>query len=312
MKPTTNITATAQTSLPAINPDTAPSFDIDINDFLNPEDNVIRERNYPTSTIINRLSECPAGVGIFISEKNLISAGWKDIDKNKFVEAEWGKKKESGYILTEVSMAIIKTAPVYLRFKTDPKKAGDMAGQKIGLLEDYQDLYQDNKDKIDVCCERLIMFFGSDNQPLHEVPIKVRFRNVAHWATADVFGKFYAKAESAFAAYASKQAKQKIPNSAKSDRWRSCCIIHCTFFPEMTGIDSNRSQCCKIKDDWLQPTETNIADWLIKDPETKALVWEQYDLGAEGFLASVEKSLPPAPEALALPAGELRSAAVDF
>ena len=310
MKPTTT---TINTSLPAINPNTAPSFDIDISDFLNPEDNVVRERNYPASTVINRLSECPAGVGIFISERNLISAGWKIIDKSKFVEAEWGDKKESGYILTKVNMAIIKTAPLYLRFKADKDKSGDFAGKAIGLLDDYQDWYKANKNLVDVCCERLIMFFDDQNQPLHTVPVKVRFRNVSHWASADVFNKFYAKAEAVFTAYASKKASQKIPSSAKSDRWRSACRIKCTFFPEMTGAGSNRSQCCKIKDDWLEPTELNIQDWLITDPEVKALVWEQYDIGAEGFVASVEKMLPPAPEALALPAaGELRSAAVDF
>ena len=312
MKTTTaQTTTTAQIPYPEIDASTAPSFDIDISDFLNPGFNTIREKSFPTATLINGTDIVAQGVGFFVNKKNLISAGWKVIDESKFVEADFpgNPEKDYGYIFTKVNMAIIASTPVYLRFKTDPDKAGDMAGTLIGWIDSFPDFYQANKDKVDACCDRLIILLDESNQPLHKTPIKVRFRNVALWSSLPILAQFYESAEAAFTEYALEKGFP-TPNAAKDDKWRAAIAFKCTFFPEKVGTGSNKSQCCKIKE-WVMPTKDNIKDWLLFQPELKALIWKEYDLNAVSFAAP--KALPPLPSStpLALPPG-LRSAEVDF
>ena len=323
MKTTTaQTTTTSQIPYPEIDADTAPSFDIDITDFLNPSFNTVRERSYPTATVINGTNIVKEGVGFFVSEKNLIQAGWKNIDKSKFVEADFNEGPERGYILSQVNMAIIVSSPVYLRFKTSKSKNGQMAGAMLGWLSDYQEEYDGDKNgekKLEPCCDRLALFLDENNQPLHKFPIKIRFRNVAHWDFSKILEDFYLAAESAFTDYALER-KYAAANSAKDDKWRATVALKCSFSPVKVGPDGDQSQCCKVKE-YTPPTKENLKDWLLFQPELKSLIWKEYDLNVIALSNSVaklflsgSKSAParvPALVGSSIP-NQLRPAEVDF
>lgn len=266
---------------------------LDLIELADPSLNCQRQRDYPYASILNGQTS-----GIFIDEKNLAACCWKENVLDKLTELQPNEDKFLALVLTKVNIAILATTPKYLRFKTAKNEniPAEQSGQLIGLLQDYQDFYKENKGIVDVCEDRLVLFLDDKKQPLHTKPLRIRWKNVALWVINPVLKDFWETAELAFANYVGEEL------SSKGDKWRSLCILKAEFFGEKTGKPGAMNFCCKVKN-WIRPTVENIEEWLIYERELKKLVWGEFNMST-GFLGTTAILFAAVPSQYALPPGE--------
>ena len=155
-----------------------------------------------------------------------------------------------------------------------------------------------NKKTQDVCSKHAMMFLDKDNQPLHEVPIVVTFKNVSLWSFKSAKEEHYRKLEKVFAKY----ANQSFSN--KSDKWRSLGVLYTKFKAVKEGKGSNKSFCCKT-DKIVEPTISNFPRLFLGKTERKQEIWQIHDTisgfeSSDKLLTAGDEStvevLPPAVE----------------
>ncbi|AFZ38030.1 hypothetical protein Sta7437_4571 (plasmid) [Stanieria cyanosphaera PCC 7437] len=257
-------------------------------ELLDTQYNEARPPSLPYGIVIN---DRPAG--ILIPEDQLERANWyqKELDLTTVDLTE----PVTGLLLDRVRLLVLATTPEYVRWKNDEDNLGEKAGTLVALYEEYRSKL--NKKTQDVCSKHAMMFLDKNNQPLHEIPIVVTFKNVALWSFKSAKEEHYRKLEKVFAQYTNQ------PYSNKNDKWRSLGVLYTKFKAVKEGKGSNKSFCCKT-DRIVEPTISNFSLLFLGKPERKQQVWQIHEtitgfessdklLAAGDEDASVE-ILPPA------------------
>ncbi|MFB2983411.1 DUF5895 domain-containing protein [Microseira sp. BLCC-F43] len=266
-----------------INEEITSEFEIDP-ELLGEEFNAPRIPRLPYAIVIN---DNPAG--IFIPEKNLVKAVW--IGEQEIVEFELPSGKEKGIFLSQVRMVILGCVRPYIRYKS-ADELGDLALSAIGWYDENKHLLE--KKTMDAVSEHLVVFLSDRNEPLHQRPIRIRFKNVALWSIKEALDEFYSAIELVFAKFTSSRA------SGKSDRWRSLCVFACEFKAVKEGEGSNKSYCCKVGS-YVQPTVENFTSLFLGSKHQKDTIWELFDMNSSFAMLT---AVPDEPIKSALPPGE--------
>ncbi len=243
-------------------------FEID-EELLDPKHNEARPPSLPYGIVIN---DRPAG--ILIPEEQLERANWyqKELELTTVDLTE----PVTGLLLDQVRLLVLATTPEYVRWKNDEDNLGEKAGTVVAPYEEYRSRL--NKKTQDVCSKHAMMFLNKDNQPLHEIPIVVTFKNVSLWSFKSAKEEHYRKLEKVFAKY----ANQTFSN--KSDKWRSLGVLYTKFKAVKEGKGSNKSFCCKT-DKIVEPTISNFPRLFLGKTERKQEIWQIHDT-ISGFESS--------------------------
>lgn len=265
--------------------DFSSEFEIDPS-LLSEEFNCKRPKRFPYGVVIN--SE---NAGLFIPEKNLSKAGW--LGKAEIVEKDLSGGTESGLFLTNPRMIILGFINPYLKYKDTDNVPVELRNTVI----DWYDTYSGEIDKkmMDAVSEHLIMLLDESNNFLHELPIRIRFKNVALWSLREALERYYSEAELTFA----KLLNQKP--SSKDDKWRALCVIQLQFKGVKEGKVKEASYCCKVVD-YLSPNPENFPKLFMGTRVKMNAVMEKYD-SSIGFDEQVKMSLPEPTKFAALPEG---------
>ena len=245
-------------------------------DLLSHDYNQTRRPSLPYGIIIN---DNPAG--ILIPYDQLVKAEWKQIPPVEELTTVELTEAVSGLFLLEARMLILAFVPEYIRYK-DIKENGEIAGTFVGLYDDYRQNF--DKKIHDACSEHALIFLDPKNQPLHQVPIVVRFKNVALWSFKSAREEFYRHLERAFADYFN------VDYSGKNDKWRSLGVLNIEFRAVKEGEGKNKSFCCKTHS-ITKPTESNLPKLYLGKPQQKKTIWSLHNSIA-GFTEAGEAQLP--------------------
>ena len=266
--------------------DFSSEFDIDPS-LLSEEFNCKRAKRFPYGVVIN--SE---NAGLFIPEKNLSKAGW--LSEPELVEKELSGGTEIGLFLTNPRMIILGFVDPYLKYKDSELVPVELRNTVI----DWYDGFGGEIDKkmMDAVSEHLIMFLDESNNFLHEVPVRIRFKNVALWSLKESVGSYYSEAEMSFSRLLN------IKHSSKDDKWRALCVIQVQFKGIKEGTVKGSSYCCKVVD-YVKPNLENFPKLFMGTRVKMNAVIEKYD-SSIGFDEQVKLLLPEPTKFAALPEGK--------
>lgn len=250
-------------------------FEVDP-ELLSPEYNQTRRPSLPYGIIIN---DNPAG--ILIPNDQLVKAEWKPIPAEEELTTVELTEPVTGLFLTNVRILVLAFVPEYIRYK-DIEENGELAGTFVGLYDEYRQAL--DKKTQEVCSEHALIFLNSKNQPLHKVPIVVRFKNVALWSFKSAREEFYRNLERVFADYF------EVDYSGKNDKWRSLGVLNIKFQALKEGEGKNKSFCCKTSS-ITQPTLTNLPKLYLGNLQQKKMVWGLHN-NIAGFIEAGEAQLP--------------------
>ncbi|MDX2240990.1 MAG: DUF5895 domain-containing protein [Leptolyngbyaceae cyanobacterium bins.302] len=249
-------------------------FEVDT-DLLSDVYNQVRRPQLPYGIVVN---DKPAGILIPIDQ--LEKAGWLAIPDEDDLTTVTFTEDVTGLLITEARLLVLAFVPEYIRYKSDLE---DLGGTVVGLYDEYRNSL--DKKSMDVCSEHALLFLDEDNQPLHTMPIVVRFKNVALWSFKSAREEFYRALEKSFADYFN------VPFSGKNDRWRSLGVLEVEFKAVKEGEGKNKHDCCKTVA-YTKPTIETLPLLYLGTPTAKSLIWQQHDAIA-GF--TEPQSLPALP-----------------
>jgi hypothetical protein len=266
--------------------DFSSEFDIDPS-LLSEEFNCKRPKRFPYGVVVN--SE---NAGLFIPEKNLSKAGW--FGKAEIVEKDLSGGTETGLFLTNPRMIILGFLNPYLKYKDADAVPVELRNTVI----DWYDSYAGEIDKkmMDAVSEHLIMFLDESNNFLHEVPVRIRFKNVALWSLKEALGSYYSEAEMSFSKLLN------LKHSSKDDKWRALCVIQVQFKGMKEGTVKESSYCCKVVD-YVKPNLENFPKLFMGARVKMNAVLEKYD-SSIGFGEEVKLLMPEPTKFAALPEGK--------
>ncbi|HLO88782.1 MAG TPA: DUF5895 domain-containing protein [Nostocaceae cyanobacterium] len=268
------------------NVNVASEFEIDPS-IMGEEFNCKRERRFPYGIVIN-----DAEAGLFIPEKNLSKAGWVGDYKDLLVEKDLSGGKEKGIFFSNPRMIILGKMPAYLKYKSDKEKTGELANTFIGWYDGYEG--EIDKEKMDAVSDHAVLFVDTANNFLHEIPIRIRFKNVALWSLWEALESLYTEAELSFARRAG-----TVP-SGKNDMWRSLIVLDLTMQGIKEGSGNNKSYCCKTVD-YVHADDFNFPSLFLGTKQKMLVAREKMSL-VEGFNNTVKALIGAASSNLALPA----------
>ena len=249
-------------------------FEVDT-DLLSDVYNQVRRPQLPYGIVVN---DKPAGILIPIDQ--LEKAGWLAMPDEDDLTTVTFTEDVTGLLIMEARLLVLAFVPEYIRYKSDVE---DLGGTVVGLYDEYRNSL--DKKSMDVCSEHALLFLDEDNQPLHTMPIVVRFKNVALWSFKSAREEFYRALEKTFADYFN------VPFSGKNDRWRSLGVLEVEFKAVKEGEGKNKHDCCKTAA-YTKPTVETLPLLYLGTPTAKALIWQQHDAIA-GF--TEPQSLPALP-----------------
>jgi hypothetical protein len=249
-------------------------FEVDP-DLLSDAYNQVRRPQLPYGIVVN---DKPAG--ILIPTDQLEKAGWIAMPDEDDLTTVTFTEDVTGLLITEARLLVLAFVPEYIRYKSDVE---DLGGTVVGLYDEYRNSL--DKKSMDVCSEHALLFLDEDNQPLHTMPIVVRFKNVALWSFKSAREESYRALEKTFADYFN------VPFSGKNDRWRSLGVLEVEFKAVKEGEGKNKHDCCKTVA-YTKPTIETLPLLYLGTPTSKALIWQQHDAIA-GF--TEPQSLPTLP-----------------
>jgi hypothetical protein len=229
-------------------------------DLLSDAYNQVRRPQLPYGIVVN---DKPAGILIPVDQ--LEKAGWLAMPDEDDLTTVTFTEDVTGLLITAARLLVLAFVPEYIRYKADVE---DLGGTVVGLYDEYR--HSLDKKAMDVCSEHALLFLDEDNQPLHPVPIVVRFKNVALWSFKSAREEFYRALEKTFADYF------KVPFSGKNDRWRSLGVLEVEFKAVKEGEGKNKHDCCKTVA-YTKPTIATLPLLYLGTPMAKALIWQQHD-----------------------------------
>ena len=259
-------------------------------ELFNSEYNQTRKPSLPYGIVIN---DNPAG--ILLPNDQLAKAEWHAMPNQEELTTVELSEEVTGLLLPKARMLVLAFVPEYIRYK-DIEENGELAGTFIGLYDEYRDSL--DKKTQEVCSEHALIFLNPKNQPLHQVPIVVRFKNVALWSFKSAREEFYRNLERAFADCFGRDY------SGKNDKWRSLGVLNVEFRAIKEGEGKNKSFCCKTHS-ITQPTDANFHKLFLGQKPQKKLIWGLHNSIA-GFIDASDAGLPAIaagaePEVQALP-----------
>jgi Family of unknown function (DUF5895) len=227
----------------------------------------------------NGAAEC----GYFVTEQEMIKAGWKNIKEDELIIYEFNSGgKERGILIRSPRMLVVPRSPLFAFDRQASRAEGKtvVAGQYSKQLHSDRENYGTSQ-----CFEVLLL--DSNNQPLHElgfayVPKGANQSTFSlHWQQlVDEVTKCHAVANG-------------ISARAKDVRFTSLCVFEFIVKRELAGAKI-KSPACKV-DSHTKPTQAN---------------WEQFFLGRNdeigdkflNILCPTTELTLPASSLLALPA----------
>ena len=233
-------------------------------ELLSDEFNQTHRPRLPNGVVIN---DKPAG--LFLPLAQLEQAEWKTLpDADELTSTEI-TGEEIGLFLTEARLLVLTFVPTYIRYKSDT----GATGQVIGRYEDHRAKL--DKKLMDVVSEHAIVFLDDANQPLHDIPFTIRFKNVALWSFIELREKAYRQLEKAVSQVTHRRYQ------GKNQQWRSLGVLHVGFKAQKEGEARNKSDCCKSE--LLTPiTVDNLSQMFLASTEAKETIWDFHALIA-GF-----------------------------
>lgn len=251
------------------------NFDIDP-EVLDAKYNETRRPNLPYGIVINA-----ENAGLLIPSEQLIKAEWNTLPSEEELTTVELTEEVTGLLLSKCRFIVLAFVPEYVRWK-DIEENGEEAGTFIGLYDEYR--HSLDKKTQEVCSEHALVFLNSKNQPLHKVPIVVRFKNVSLWSFKSAREDYYRTLEKVFAEYT------ESDYSGKSDKWRSLGVLEVTFKGIKEGEGKNKSYCCKTVK-ITQPTLDNLPKLFLGTPKRKKKVWGFHN-NIAGFIEAEGNQLP--------------------
>jgi hypothetical protein len=177
--------------------------------------NELRKPSLPYGIIIN-----DQDAGILIPTEQLIKAEWINLPTEAEQTTIELTEDVTGLLLQKCRILVLAFVPEYVRWK-DVEENGDQAGTFIGLYDEYR--HNLDKKNQEVCSEHALVFLNSQNQPLHKIPIVVRFKNVSLWSFKSAREEYYRQLEKVFADYT------ETDYSGKNNKWRSLGVLEVEF-----------------------------------------------------------------------------------
>lgn len=254
---------------------TADSYEIDP-ELLNSEYNQSRKPSLPYGIVIN---DNPAG--ILLPADQLPKAEWHTMPNQEELTTVELTEQVTGLLLQKPRMLVLAFVPEYIRYK-DIEENGELAGTFIGPYDEYRHLF--DKKMQEVCSEHALIFLNVKNQPLHQIPIVVRFKNVALWSFKSAREEFYRNLERVFADYFGKDY------SGKNDKWRSLGVLNVEFKAIKEGEGKNKSFCCKTHS-ITQPNQANFHKLFLGQKLQRKLIWGLHN-NIAGFIDASDARLP--------------------
>jgi hypothetical protein len=245
-------------------------------ELLNPKYNEVRKPSLPYAIVIN-----DQDAGILIPQEQLVKAEWLNIPPEDELTTVELTEEVTGVFLQKCRFIVLAFVPEYVRWK-DVEENNDQAGTFIGLYDDYR--HRLDKKTQEVCSEHALVFLNEKNQPLHKLPIVVRFRNVSLWSFKSAREDFYRSLEKVFADYCDQEY------SGKSNKWRSLGVLEVEFKGIKEGEGKNKSYCCKTYR-ITPPTQKNLPRLFLGTPKRKKQVWKLHN-NIAGFVESSGEQLP--------------------
>ena len=267
----------------------ADSYEID-SELFNSEYNQTRKPSLPYGIVIN---DNPAG--ILLPADQLAKAEWNTMPNIEELTTIELTEQVTGLLLQKPRLLVLAFVPEYIRYK-DIEENGELAGTFIGPYDEYRHIL--DKKMQEVCSEHALMFLDFKNQPLHQVPIVVRFKNVALWSFKSAREEFYRNLERVFADCFGKDY------SGKNDKWRSLGVLNVEFKAIKEGEGKNKSFCCKTYS-ITQPNQANFHKLFLGQKLQRKLIWGLHN-NIAGFIDASDAGLPSLaagaePEVQALP-----------
>ncbi len=202
----------------------------------------------------NGASEC----GYFITETEMLKAGWSDIDEGKLIVYEYNSGgKERGFLIQSPRMLVVPRSPLFAFDRQVSRQE-----ERLVVAGQYSKQSYGNREKYGTAQCYEVLLLDEQNQPLHEIALAyvAKGANQAsfsfHWQQlVNEVTKCHAIANS-------------IPARPKDVRFNSLCVFKFNVKRELAGNNA-KSPACKV-DKHTAPTQAN---------------WEQFFLGRQDDIA---------------------------
>lgn len=224
----------------------------------------------------NGASEC----GYFITETEMLKAGWDKIEEDKLIVYEYNSGgKERGLLIQSPRMLVVPRSPLFAFDRQVSRQE-----ERIVVAGKYSKQSYSDREKYGTAQCYEVLLLDNNNQPLHEIALAyvAKGANQAsfsfHWQQlVNEVTKCHAIAHS-------------IPARPKDARFNSLCVFEFKVKRELAG-NSAKSPACKVEKH-TSPTQEN---------------WEQFFVGRQDDIADRFLSLLAPTTELVLPKANVLS-----
>ncbi len=226
----------------------------------------------------NGASEC----GYFITETEMLKAGWGDIEEDKLIVYEYNSGgKERGLLIQSPRMLVVPRSPLFAFDRQVSRQE-----ERIVVAGKYSKQAYSDREKYGTAQCYEVLLLDEQNKPLHEIALAyvAKGANQAsfsfHWQQlVNEVTKCHAIAHS-------------IPARPKDARFNSLCVFEFKVKRELAGNNA-KSPACKVETHTV-PTEAN---------------WEHFFVGRQDDIADRFLSLLAPTTELVLPKANVLSLA---
>jgi Family of unknown function (DUF5895) len=239
--------------------------------------------------------------GFFVPLSQMEKSGWRNIDPTKLIEYTYNSgTTEVGILLKQPRMVMTPISQLGMFDRTASAKT-----ESLVVIGNWN---RDLKGNPDVSNFQvyLVVFVDNQNQPLHDIPLKLTAKGSHQASLAEHWQK-----SCTAVALAHAQA-MKVPFRPRNEIYNALCVFVPTIVRKLVG-ESKKSPACYI-DGFVQPTADNwqefflgshedIADAVVgmmnPQPRTRLLSAQTFALAAHMEPEAVEPhpQLPSAPAA---------------
>jgi hypothetical protein len=224
----------------------------------------------------NGASEC----GYFITETEMLKAGWNDINEGKLIVYEYNSGgKERGLLIQSPRMLVVPRSPLFAFDRQVSRQE-----ERLVVAGQYSKQSYSDREKYGTAQCYEVLLLDEHNQPLHEIALAYVAKGAnqasfsSHWQQlVSEVTKCHAIANS-------------IPARPKDVRFNSLCVFQFQVKRELAGNNA-KSPACKV-DKHTAPTQEN---------------WEQFFVGRQDDIADRFLSLLAPTNELVLPKANVLS-----
>jgi hypothetical protein len=224
----------------------------------------------PFAQVINGNSGDPTDSGIFILKAEADKVGFEpDARWTEYEHSFAGSKEKSlGYMSQNPRILIVRSGGLAMFWRENGKFDGYYK----------HELY--NKNNHSLKTRYLIYFIGEDGSLLHEEPMQ--------FTPKGVFGATFGEKLKAFREAFSKNI---LSGQKRIGEFWAFTVFDFSITPAEKGVGNNKKWCATVSN-FLFPSEKNIAQVFVGNPQVKARIKEVYALN-EGFKTYNEREVDP-------------------